>query len=301
VPRFGGLRFARDRRRLMDAWVRSMLFRVSGLDAAEITSKVVAECRNGGDFLRLVMESVARNQNVERWADCTPHHLLSMEEIKRQIPDAIFIHIIRDGRDVALSYLRQGWAHPLPWDRGEEMAVAALYWKWIVGRGRAAGKTLGRDYQEVRFEDLVANPQQVLARLGQFIDHNLDYDKIQQAGIGAVSEPNSSFELDPTAEFDPVGRWKTKMSGRDLEHFEALAGDRLRELGYPLASSPASRSAFRDVRLRSTYRSLSEIKQWLKTSTPLGRLVRLNRIELEARPQNSGASSRSNDSADHVA
>jgi hypothetical protein len=301
VPHFGGLHFARDRRRLMDAWVRSLLFRVSGLDAAEITAKVVAQCHNGGDFLRLIMESVARNQNVARWADCTPHHLLSMVEIKRQIPNAIFIHIIRDGRDVALSYLRQGWAHPLPWDRGEELAVAALYWKWIVGKGRDAGEKLGRDYQEVRFEDLVANPQQVLARLGQFIDHDLDYHKIQQAGVGAVSEPNSSFDLDPTAEFDPVGRWKTRMSVRDLEHFEALAGDCLQELGYALASSSTSRLAFRDARLRATYRGLSEIKQWLKTSTPLGRLVRLNRIELEARPQDSAAPSRSNDSADHVA
>jgi hypothetical protein len=280
VPHFGGMRFAWDRRRLMDAWVRSMLFRVSGLDAAEISARVSAECRNGGDFLRIVMEEVAKLQGVKRWADCTPHHLLSMREIKREIPDALFIHIIRDGRDVALSYLRQGWAHPLPWDRGEELAVAGLYWEWIVSKGRVAGKELGPDYQEVHFEDLIANPEKVLARLGDFIDHDLDYARIRRAGIGAVSEPNSSFDIEPEEEFYPVGRWKTRMPAEDLANFEALTGHLLEELGYPLGAAAATKSNFRTARLRTTYLTLSEIKQWLKANTPLGRLVRLKRIEI---------------------
>jgi len=285
VPRFGGMRFAADRRRLMKAWVRSMLFRVSGLDADEISAKIIAECRNGGDFLRIVMEESALHQGVKRWADCTPHHLLSMREIKRQIPDALFIHIIRDGRDVALSYLRQGWAHPLPWDRGEELAVAGLYWKWIVGKGMEAGKHLGADYQEVHFEDLISNPQDTLARLGEFIDHDLDYGRIRAAGIGAVSEPNSSFDVEPDEEFYPIGRWKTKMSAEDLAKFEALAGDLLAELGYPLGAATKSESNLGVTRLQATYLTLSEIKQWLKANTPLGRLVRLKRIEIEDGPR----------------
>jgi hypothetical protein len=281
VPRFGGMRSAGSRRRLMEAWVRSMLFRVSGLDAAEITARIIADCHNGGDFLRIVMEEIAKNQGVKRWADCTPHHLLSMKEIKRQIPDALFIHIIRDGRDVALSYLKQGWAHPLPWDHGEELGVAALYWKWIVRKGRESGKELGYDYCEVRFEDLVANPHDVLGRLGEFVNHDLDFRRIQQAGIGSVSEPNTSFEAGPDGDFDPVGRWKTRMSTEELVHFEVLAGDLLEELAYPLGSLGKVPSRFRDARLRATYLNLSEMKQWLKAHTPLGRLVRLKRIEID--------------------
>src|SRR5258708_20945199 len=284
------MRLESDRKRLMEVWVRSMLFRVSGLDAADITAKVVADCRNGGDFLRIVMQEVARNQGVERWADCTPHHLLSMKEIKRQIPDALFIHIIRDGRDVVLSYLKQGWVHPLPWDRGEELGVAGLYWKWIVSKGRESGRELGSDYREVRFEDLVANPQVVLGRLGEFVNHDLDFRRIQQAGIGSVSEPNSSFDIEPDGDIAPVGRWKTKMSAQELADFEALAGDLLEELSYPLGSLGAARSTFRDARLRATYLSLSEIKQWLKARTPLGRLVRLKRIQVEAQSRRSEVS-----------
>src|SRR6266853_585175 len=102
-PRFRNLRTKRNKERLMEAWLASKLFERSGLDKEAIKGKVIAECQNGGDFLRIIMGAMARNQNVERWADCTPEHLLYLERIKETIPEALIIHIIRDGRDVALS------------------------------------------------------------------------------------------------------------------------------------------------------------------------------------------------------
>jgi hypothetical protein len=276
VPRFGGMRSRADRKALMDAWSKSLLFRVSGLDLAEITRRVLDECHHGGDFLRIVMEEVARSQGVNRWADCTPEHLLSMMEIKRQIPNAIFIHIIRDGRDVALSYAKQGWAYPLPWDQGKQVSVAGLYWQWIVGRGREAGKGLGADYREVRFEELVSNPRETLSMLAKFIDHEVDYDRIQQEGIGSVSTPNSSFGVE-AGRFDPVARWRMKMTLEEIQHFESLVGDRLEELGYPLASKTRTLD-FGAMCMRATYLTIFQTKSWLRTHTSLGRRVKLGRI-----------------------
>jgi hypothetical protein len=287
VPRFGGMRSRSDRQALMDAWLNSLLFRVSGLNSAEITRLVLEECHDGGDFLRIVMGEVARSQGVNRWADCTPEHILSMKEIKRQIPDAIFIHIIRDGRDVALSYAKQGWAYPLPWDQGKQLSVAGLYWKWIVGRGRAIGRSLGMDYREVRFEQLVSHPRETLSELGKFIDHELDYDRIQQAGIGSVSTPNSSFGVEG-GHFDPVARWKTKMATKEIQDFEALVGDRLEELGYPLASKTRTLD-FDAMRLRATYFVMFQIKWWLRTHTSLGRRVKLGRIMVEHKDLQEGS------------
>jgi len=279
VPRFGGMRSVSDRKALMDAWLHSTLFRVSGLDGAEVTRRILEECHGGGDFLRIVMGEVARSQKVSRWGDCTPEHLLCMQEIKRQIPDALFIHIIRDGRDVALSYSKQGWAHPLRWDRGRQVDVAGLYWHWMVGRGREAGKHLGADYQEVRFEDLVTHPRETLSGLSKFIDHDLDYDQIQRAGIGSVSKPNSSFGIEE-GNFEPVGRWKSKMTAEEAPSFEALVGDRLEELGYPLAAKKRA-SGFDALRMRAIYFTMFQTKWWLKAHTPLGRRVKLGRILLE--------------------
>lgn len=283
VPRFRGMHSATDRRELLELWLRSKLFRVSGLDAAEISTKIMAECRGGGDFLRIVMQEIARQQGVGRWADSTPDHLLYMEEIKRQIPGALFVHIIRDGRDVALSYARQRWSYPLLWDRNERLGVAGLYWEWAIRQGRAQGKRLGADYREVRFEELITNPQQTLAQLGLFIDHDLDYERIQRAGIGSVSQPNSSFAGASEENFNPVARWKTKMPLEQIGGLEELIGDALLELGYGLASDP--RRSVRSARLRATYLALFRAKHWMK-ATPLGRFVHLRNLEVE--PNKSG-------------
>jgi hypothetical protein len=285
VPRFGGLRTVRDRQELMHVWLKSRLFRVSGLesqDAEELSGRILSDCHNGGDFLRITMEAIARKQGVRRWADCTPDHLLYMEEIKRQIPEALFIHIIRDGRDVALSYAQQKWSHPLPWDRGEELAVAGLYWEWVVRKGREQGRRLGADYREVRFEQLNTNPKETLAELGAFIQHDLDYDRIQQAGIGSVSNPNSSFGKDKDGEgsFNPVGRWKSKMSAQEAAAFEEIVGGLLSELGYERSSPASGRLQLHARRMRTSYLSMFAIKQWMK-STPMGRGVNLKNVGLE--------------------
>jgi hypothetical protein len=204
-----------------------------------------------------------------------------MEQIKREIPDALFIHIIRDGRDVALSYAKQGWSYPLPWDRHDRLGVAGLYWEWLVDKGREQGKRLGAGYQEVRFEELVARPQETLSRLGSFIDHDLDYERIQRAGIGSVSEPNSSFLGESEGTFNPVGRWKTKMSAEQTADFEQLVGDFLLKLGYSLLSEVKRETSFRAARMRATYLAMFEVKQWMRTNTPLGRFVDLQRIETD--------------------
>ena len=281
VPRFGALSSPKNRRRLLDSWLRSKLFQVSGLDAVEIDRKIMADCRSGADFLRITMEETARKQGVERWAECTPEHLLHIPEIQQGIPDALVIHIIRDGRDVALSYVKQKWAYPLPWDRHEHLAVAGLYWEWIVRRGREYGRALGQNYREVRFEDLVLHPRETLAELAEFVGQELDYDRIQSAGIGSVSEPNTSFQGEGGREgFHPVGRWKAKLAPTELAGFEALVGSFLQELGYPLAGELKDRSTFRRMRLRRTYFPLFASKQWLKMNTPLGRRVHIGRMEI---------------------
>ena len=281
VPRFRGMRRASDRKRLLDVWLRSKLFRVSGLDAGHISARIMRDCHSGGDFLRILMQEISAQQKMARWADCTPEHLLHMQEIKTQIPDALFIHIVRDGRDVALSYDKQGWSHPLPWDRDDSLGVAGLYWEWLVRKGQEQGASLGSDYLEVRFEDLVSHPQEILSRVGSFIDQDLDYESVQRAGIGSVSKPNSSFLGESEGSFNPVARWKNKMSPEQISDFEALVGSALRSLGYELTSTPGQKTSIRAARLRATYLSLFDLKQWMKVNTPLAQLVQLERIEVE--------------------
>ena len=269
-PRFGDLGVTANKKKLMAAWLNSKLFKVSGLDAATIEQKVLAEVHNGGDFLRVVMEDVARSQGVPRWAECTPEHLLFLHRIKQTIPDALIIHVIRDGRDVALSLEKQKWIRPLPMYRDSSRLVGALYWEWMVKKGRRDGSELGADYCEVRFEDLIQDPRRILAQLSQFVDQELDYDRIRRVAIGSVAEPNTSFQSAERA-FNPVGRWRDQPH-QDIVALEAVIGPALQELGYPLAlPEEAKQLAPRFKMMRAAELNYFSLRLWLKASTPLGR------------------------------
>ena len=271
-PRFGDLSIAWNRRRLLKAWYESRLYTASGLEKESLEARVNAECRNGGDFLRIIMEEMARRQGVERWAECTPEHLLYLDRIKQTIPNALIIHIIRDARDVALSMDKGYWIRPFPWHADKRLQIIGLYWEWIVQRGREYGKKIAADYTEVHFEELVKNPDETLARLGQFIDHDLDYERIQKVGIGSVSEPNTSFQSDTT--FNPVGRWREKFPPDELKRFEGLIGASLEKFGYSLATKDSGLADDAELkRMRTIYRAYFDSKLWLKSHTPLGRLL----------------------------
>jgi LPS sulfotransferase NodH len=284
MPRFGSPAKFDNRRRMMGAWVRSKGFRRSGLDAEQLTAKVLDECRTGGDFLRIVMSEIAHSQNAARWAVYDPDNLLYVSRIKADIPEALFIHIIRDGRDVALSLNKMGGFKPLPWNRGAtDLPATALYWEWMVRKGRQSGLLVPGDYFEVRYEELVSDPHASLTKLAQFLDHDLDYDRIQSAGLGRPRQSNSSFPQDQRS---PVNRWKEKLSIHETGAIEAQVGDYLEELGYTLSSAGAARKAgLRENSLRAFYFSLLNAKLWLKTRTPAGRLANLEALELSDSPE----------------
>lgn len=272
-PRFGDLSIATNKSRLLQAWFKSRLFTATELVPEELEKKVMDECQNGGDFLRIAMQEMARHQGVERWAECTPDHILYLSRIKQTVPNALVIHIIRDGRDVALSMEKQGYPKRLPWDRAPVRMAAGVYWEWIVRRGREDGAKLGSDYIEVRYEDLVGQPLEVLVRLSTFIDQKLDYDEIRRVGIGSVSRPNSSFQNESVdGGFNPIGRWRKHYSSEEAARFEGLVGNTLRDLGYPLETGAiTNRLGLRAF--RAQYRAYFEAKFYLRTRTPLGRFL----------------------------
>jgi hypothetical protein len=219
------------------------------------------------------MEEMARQQGVKRWAECTPDHILYLPRIKQTIPEALVIHIIRDGRDVALSMEKQGWPKQLPWDKMSRRMAGAVYWEWMTGKGHKAGEQLGPDYIEVRYEDLVANPREALQRLSSFISQELDYDEIQRVGIGSVSRPNTSFKEERgSAGFTPVGRWKKFYSPEELSKVEELLGRSLKEFGYKPSEKADSESSAWSF-FRAQYRAWFEAKHYLRTKTPLGRVL----------------------------
>lgn len=136
------------------------------------------------------------------------------------------------------------------------------------------GPVLGSDYTEVRFEQLVSDPRQLLAKLAPFVDHDLDYDRIQEVGIGSVSNPNTAFATTDRSDFHPVGRWKKLLSSEQLRAFEGLVGGSLVALGYQLTTPRKQLRQNHNHRvMRLAYRSYFSAKDWVKARPGLSSLL----------------------------
>ena len=284
APMFGNFRTQRQRERFLRAWLPSEMFLRSGLDAREMSGRFLDECRSAGDCQRIFMDSIAAAQRAQRWADCTPENVLHMDKIQSTFPDALFIHMIRDGRDVALSLARQRWIRPFPWDRNRPFVPAGIYWAWIL-ENRAQGHGLAPRYLEVHYRDLVQQPEETLSKISSFTDHPLDYERIQQVRMGTVDVPNTSFdqELD-SGQFKSVDRWRSCRK-RDLAVIESLIGPQLSMMGYELETHE-SHLVGRNEKLNcALYRTVFEQRRRLRTHTLLGEWFS-NRNILLAAPAN---------------
>lgn len=196
------------------------------------------------DAIRCFYRLYASRRGKTRWGDKTGRYLTSMTALQKLLPEARFIHIIRDGRDNALSF--QGlWFGP-----GNDFADLAQFW---AGRINAARKQAERlpHYLEVRYEALVSEPEGVLRQICDFIALPFDpamlaYHDTAGARLAEYTRPFGK-EGAPTdieqfraiyarAATPPdaarIGRWRSEMPLADQRRFEAVAGPLLRELGY---------------------------------------------------------------------
>ncbi len=190
-----------------------------------------AEITGYADAIRTVYSVFATTRGKPRYADKTPVHIHRLAELADLFPEGRFVHVIRDGRDVAASFLDQGDMRP------NGVAEAALLWRERVSTGRAAGAELGHErYLELSYEDLVRDPEPVLERLCSTIGLRYDASMLSypQRASEVVArdggpERHRGVFLPPTV---GLRHWREELSAEDVETFELVAGDLLSALGY---------------------------------------------------------------------
>jgi len=197
------------------------------------------------DGYRAFYRLYAARHGKPRVGDKTPTYCLHLNNIRRLLPEVRFIHLIRDGRDAALS-LRRMWFSP-----GADIETQASYWRDCVLTARRAG--MGHaDYLEIRYEDLI---QQTAATLERVCAHvNLTFEagmlnyyqraperlkehKGRSRPDGATfltQEQRQQQQQRTTQPPDPacVFAWKRLMSADEKRRFQRVADDLLKELGY---------------------------------------------------------------------
>jgi hypothetical protein len=188
--------------------------------------------------LQYVLDALYRQQIAEydaaRWGDKTPVYVHYISTIERIFPSAQFVHMIRDGRDAAVS-AQEKWP-----DRRLYMDTYYLLRNWVknVESGQTAGRYLGPGrYLEVHYERLVREPQHMLEQVCRFLDESFHPNMLnhprfaRQIGPG----PQGHVEAMQPISTSSIGRWKTQMTPFDQKIANRLAGQTLSALGYELA------------------------------------------------------------------
>ncbi len=149
------------------------------------------------------------------------------------LSEARFVHLVRDGRNVALSLLQVPWGP-------RTVEEAAVWWRIRVEAAHEAGSRLGpHRYTEARFEDLTASPGAELARVTDFLGIPWDPQMLQyhaRSSTGILQrmperrqQAHHNLRRPPTA---TLRDWRRELPAGAQLTFEALAGDVLEEFGY---------------------------------------------------------------------
>ena len=235
LPHYGNLADRGNMRRLVSDLYRDYFFKSRFLERGlTLSVDELVDALPEPTFQALadrILKETATTHGKSSWGNKKPSYSMDGPEVNAIFPSAKFVHIIRDGRDVALSMrnathllLEQNWY------------FAAKDWKEHVLLGRELQRQLGPGrYLEVRYEDLLREPTAVFGKILDFIgaaeDERQALDTIA-AEIRGVMKANNSE------------KWRKQIPASAQRTIERAAGDLLGELGYPLLHPDARTQPF---------------------------------------------------------
>jgi hypothetical protein len=240
-------RFLDDLRRLptLSAW---------GLSPADVGSHLGPRT-HGGEAIAAIFEAYAAKEQKPRWGDKTPMYMRHLPLLERLFPAAQYVHLIRDGRDAALSFLRMpAGSFTRTWEHPDSAAEFACLWRTEVSAARELGRRVGPTrYLEARYEDLVAGPEDTVTTICDFANLPYEPSMLDYAGSVDVSDkPHQQRLLEPLT--PGVRDWRTQLSADDVRAFDSIAGELLGDLGYELAE-PRTPSGWRATLALARYRA----------------------------------------------
>lgn len=192
---------------------------------------------------------LSQGRSFLRWGDKNNFHIHYISTLKTIFPNACFIHIIRDGRDVACSYKKlkeQRIDGPYAPNLPGKIEGIAEQWKFNIETVVAGFLAIGwENVYEIRFEDLVLDTEVGLRRLCEQLGEEFDpsmldfYIMNQERGL----EPRDFLLWKKKTLKPPIpgelGRYVAELTSSEIQTFESIAGQVLERYGY-VTHSPIS-------------------------------------------------------------
>lgn len=204
-----------------------------------VNENVVAKAL--GKAIDEILSSYAQGNGKQRWLEKTPDNIAFIPFLNTLFPNAKYIHIIRDGRDVASSSFRskKKWGSHINCcgERLENTIINCLKrWDLWVNQFQEQTRELGLDAYEFQYESLIVNPEKTIARILDFLneswsdnvlnylEHSHDLPEHEMGTKDIITKKRFSDES--------MGRWKKDFSLKDKIQYKKVAGETLEKFGY---------------------------------------------------------------------
>ncbi|MDC0683402.1 sulfotransferase family protein [Sorangium atrum] len=236
---YGDLKQAESFRALVSEMIFGLKTPFFGLDLnpSTIVQELIARTRRNtfGEAYRVILERYADAVQKPRWGEKTPHNLFYVREILEDFPEAKFLNLVRDGRDVAVEQLRSAFGP-------RNVYAAALIWRRSQAIAEHWARTLPKSqWLDVRYEELTREPERVLERVAEFLgeDHEPEVFEFHRGEIARRrAQTRDHRALGGPVSTQYVGLYRQYLSLEEQGVFAAVAGDALGRAGYEVGVSP---------------------------------------------------------------
>ncbi|MGH3342413.1 MAG: sulfotransferase family protein [Carbonactinosporaceae bacterium] len=231
---FGELSAVENRRELANWLVKRPMFKDLGLDREDVRRAVWAAPPTLGSAVGTLLAMYAARHDSVRWGDKRPGYWSDIDVLLRLFPDAQLVHIVRDARACVASLKRMRW-----WEGGVPAAI--VVWLLAVWHCRRDTRRLpGGSFHELRYEDLVADPEAELRRLCDFLDEEFFPAMLEPHKVAEYAVPTWKTWHTRTADAvdtATVESWREGLEPEELALVEFVAGGRLKANGYRLSGA----------------------------------------------------------------
>jgi Sulfotransferase family len=244
-----------DTEAFLDDLTRLARVREWGVTADDVRRRL-PDTPTAADGIRAIYRSYADARGKPRYGDKTPSYMQSLGLFQRVFPDAQYVHLVRDGRDAALSFLEMRRKPRFNPARPRGIASFASQWHLEVEGARELGRRVGPErYHELHYEDLVREPEAELRRVTAFLGLDFEPEMLAyHAGVDAGALQDHPRLADPPT--PDTRRWQEQLSPADAQLFEAIAGSTLSALGYERAyPNPSGRARAFASAVDASYRA----------------------------------------------
>ena len=237
---FGDLRDVKAREALALAIVDDpeTRFQFVGVDRQTVIDEIVAEGTTLGSAFGVVLRAYSRKFGKPRWGDKRPAYYAFIDELDNLFPDAQFIHLVRDPRACVESLKRQEW-YP------DEAGPCLAAWIHAVRSARESGAKLGPSrYLEVRYEDLVSDPEGISRQVCDFLEEPFSEEMIRPELITEQVNPahyQQRRQIQEGVNTATVEAWASRLPADEIALIDRVARRWMQEFGY--APSPAAGTA----------------------------------------------------------